>query len=422
MHAMPISVSWPAAVLGAVCGLAAGCGGTDVPRPTEPVSVGPIDLTAGPDVGGAPRFLAKADGPRFSGIAWTMIRGMSCSGAFVVPSAAAPPASAPAYVLTAGHCVRNPLYEANEVEAGTDISAAQATVVFRYFDDSRDAATTARVRALAFGTMKGKDIGIVELEPTCGQLRAQGVVPFVLSPRPSDGGEGIAVVGLPFLNPVSLAACHATRRVPLVLEGVYHWFDHEANDCQGIVGGSSGTPVFSLATGEVLAVVNTLATPLAGYLPCVEDHPCEVGDGITYAEGSAYASGISGLAGCFDATGRFDRELPACPLDRGVGLQPTPGSVALSVGAPPVTVALASAGASDYRFASGPAGTIDCRDAAAYGPVTDWATAPTLSVAAAAAPGVSLLCLQAGVGTDPTGAWQDLAAPTVVTVRTWSAD
>jgi len=351
-----------------------------------------------------------------------MVRGMSCSGALVVPSASPPASDPPAYVLTAGHCVRNPLYAANEIEAGVDAGDTQSTVLFRHFGDSPDAAVPAPVRAVAYGTMKGQDIGVVELEPTRGQLRAQGVVPFVLSGRPSELGEPVAVVGLPGLGNVSLAACQVTHRAPLILEGPYHWFDYEANDCQGLIGGSSGSPVFSLATGEVLAVVNTVADALGGFLPCMEDHPCEVGGGaIAYLEGSGYAGGVATLAGCFDDAGRFDPALAACPLDRGVGMQPSPGVVAATAGAPPVAVELAPAGLTDYRYAYGPAGVVDCRDQAAYGPVTDWAAVPSLSIETPSAPGVSVLCIQAGVGADPATGWQDPAMPTVVTVRTWNA-
>jgi len=400
----------------------AGCAGDGggVPRPTGLVSVGRIDLPAAA-MGGGQRPLTKEDGPRFSGIAWTMVRGMSCSGAFVVPSARPPAGDAPAYVLTAGHCVRNPLYAGNEIEAGLDVRDTQSMVLFRHFGDSPDAATMAMVRAVAFGTMKGQDIGIVELEPTRAQLRGQGVVPFVLSGRPGEFGEPIAVVGHPGLGNASLAACQITHGASMILEGPYHWYDYQANDCQGIIGGSSGSPVFSLATGEVLAVVNTVADPLAAFLPCMEDHPCEVGGGaIDYVEGSVYAGGVATLARCFDDGGRFDPSLAACPLDRGVGMQPSPGVVEVAAGAPPTTIDLAAAGLTDYRYAYGPAGTVDCRDPAGYGPVTSWVNAPSLSIATPSAPGVGVLCIQAGVGSDPAIGWQDPSMPTLVTVRTRS--
>jgi hypothetical protein len=155
----------------------------------------------------------------------------------------------------------------------------------------------------------------------------------------------------------------------------------------------------------------------------MEDHPCEADvAGTTYVEGSVYGGGVSGLARCFDATGRFDPALPTCPLDRGAGMQPAPGTLAITAGAPSEPLRLNPQGLTDYRFAYGPAGTVDCRDPAAYGPVTEWAAMQGLSIAPSSAPGVNLLCVQAGVGPDPSSGWQDLAMPTVVTVRTWSAD
>jgi hypothetical protein len=428
MH-RPSGLGWLAFAFGFLCGACssgADGGGVDIPRPMGAVSVGPIVLSGGQTVGGPDRNLTAADGPRFSGIGLLSVSNSRCTASLVVPSADLPVDDGPAYLLTAGHCVRAPFPGPDDVLRDLDLAATYSNVLFRYFADSESASTRVNAVTAPFVTMKGIDLAIIELAETRAQLRAAGVVPFVLSDRPTADSEAIAIVGHPNAAPATLTACPFERRLPLILEAVWHAFDAEADECQGIADGSSGSPVFSLATGEVVAVVSTQATPSPnGPLDdCLNNHPCEVTSaGVAYATGTTYTMGVSGLVGCFDPDGTLDLALPGCPLDRGVQMLPSPDNFTLTASATPapVSVALGANGLTHYRYVFAPAGAVDCRQAGGYGSVIAWADAPTITLTPPSAPGISLLCIQAGTGADPSTGWQDLATPTIVLVKVQAA-
>ncbi len=403
---------WAALALGG-CG-----GGAKFKRPTTATSEGPIALADGQTVGGPSRFLTVDDGPRFSGLAAMQIGG--CSGAFVVPAGLDLDADGPAYLLTAGHCLA--LAPPNTV--GTDISlGGDLSVQFHYFGDSPDAAVKVSTGRIAFVTMKGVDLALIELEASRHALRDEGVVPFVLADAPVDDGAEIAFAGHPRVtNPEGfavLAACHQLRRAPLLIEHIWHFFDVEANDCQGGSGGASGSPVFSLSSGRVVGVLNTGVDPVSPPSPCSLSQPCEAGpDTIHFVPGTAYAIPVDALGACFDATGRVDRTRVGCPLDRGVQMQPTadPLTFAAAPGTTlTATVPLDPVDLTHYRAAVGPAATTDCRSATSYGPITDWRAAPEIAATLPGDPGRYVVCVQAGLGPDPTTAgWQDLRTPTMV--------
>jgi hypothetical protein len=219
-----------------------------------------------------------------------------------------------------------------------------------------------------------------------------------------------------------MAACRQLRQVPLLLEGGFHWYDAAANDCQGVEFGASGSPILSLATGMVVGVLNTKAETGSPYDPCGLNQPCEAGPMyVDFYLGTNYAIPTTGLDACFDATGRFQVALDGCPLDRGVqmkALVPRLQLPAVPGASLPVDVPLSAEGLSHYRTAVVRAATDDCRDESAYGPVVALADAPAVAATVPGDPGISLLCLQAGRGPDPTaGGWQDARTPTVVAIE-----
>ncbi len=403
--------------------VAAGCGGEDVPRPTGPSSIGPIPLSDGQTVGGPARRLGIDDGPRFSGVAFITLQGQTCSGSLVVPATVDLAGDGPAYLLTAGHCVLGAGGSPNAVVGETKLEPLADRVRFRYFRDSVSAATEVAAKRVVFASMKGVDLAIVELAPSRSALRQAGVVPFVLSPDKSAEGEEIAFAGHPQVSSPDwtavLGACRQLREVPLVLEGGFHWYDVAANDCQGIESGVSGSPVFSLATGMVVGVVNTKAETGGALPPCALSQPCEAGrSDVSFVPGTNYAIPTADVDACFDAVGAFDVTLRDCPLDRGIQVEPLVARVDLPAApgqALPFEVVLAAHGPSYYRAAVVPAATADCRDTTPYGAIRALTEAPVVAATVPGDPGISLLCLQAGAGADPTAiGWQDARTPTVI--------
>jgi hypothetical protein len=410
--------------LGLLLGLAA-CGGGGVKRPTTPSSEGPIVLGDGQELGGPARALGVDDGPRFSGVASVVLGHASCSGSFVVPAGLDLDTDGPAYLLTAGHCVRIGKMP-NDVSVDVPLDGYD-DVRFRLFGDSPDAAVQVHARRVTFSTMKGRDLAFVELQPTRHALRAQGIVPFVLAETPIANVGEIAYAGHPQHMdpdaPAALGACHQTRRVLLLLEDMWHFYDTGADDCMGVEAGVSGSPVFSLADGRVVGVMSTGVDPaVQPPYPCGLNQPCEAGpEAIHFVPGTNYAAPVDGLGGCFDDTGRFDRAHAGCPLDRGVQMNPAVDQIKVTAtpGSPlAVEVPLMASGVTHYRYVVGPAATTDCRTTASYGAVVAQPDAPKIVATVPGEPALLVVCVQAGRGPDPSSAnWQDERTPTVITVR-----
>jgi hypothetical protein len=78
-------------------------------------------------------------------------------------------------------------------------------------------------------------------------------------------------------------------------------------------------------------------------------------------------------------------------------------------------LALDTQGLTHYRTLVAPAGGDDCRDVARYGAVVSAAESPSIHATVPGEPGLNLICIQAGVGSDPAGGgWQDASHPTMV--------
>jgi len=329
----------------------------------------------------------------------------------------------PAYLLTAGHCLLGAGSAPNQIEFDVELQPRPDGVRFRHFADSPGAATVVQAERVMFATLKGVDLAIVELVPSRRALRAAGVVPFLLAATASADGDDIAYAGHPQLTdplaPAVLGACRQLRRAPLVLEGQFHWWDVVVNMCQGTGPGASGSPVFALATGEVIGVLNTGVQVGEASVPCAINHPCEAQPAFRSVEGASYAIPVHGLGGCFDADGRFDRGHDTCRLDRDVQMQPTRERIVVASnpgGAVTLSEPLAARGLTHYRTLAGPADALDCRDPSGYGPIVARSDAPSLAATVAGDPGEYLLCVRAGAGADDGAGWQDPWTPTVVRI------
>jgi uncharacterized protein (TIGR03437 family) len=376
-----------------------------------------------PAAGGIPGtswLLENRDGrsQAYSGI----VRFGGCTGSFLKPAPGEVPPDAPAYVLTAGHCIR--LSAANEVIVSEASNRFAAT--FGYFIDTQDQQVTFRSRRVVYSTMKGHDVAIVELDTTYGELIQRGYRPLEFATEPPQPDEPVLVTGIPSRDIPSdevflrQAACKLDGRATLV-EHVWTFHDFYRHDCADIKGGSSGSPMLSARSGKILGVVNTTTLGnqfFGGGFDCYLNIPCEVRpEGPVVSRETSYAAPALGLEKCFRSDAVFDLNWPGCPLDQGAQLAFS-GTLARTTrphvedaSGPPHRVTwnttLSGAAFSHYRYKTGPEASTDCRNPQGYGAPLNLADAPRIDQPAPETPGGYYLCVVAGSSPTPDATWQE---------------
>lgn len=307
--------------------------------------------------------------PELSGVARLRVMG-TCTAFLVRPR---PSPEAPVYVLTNGHCVLGGSVQ-NQVE--TNIPTRNGTVSFQYFFDNRNRSEAVPIKSIPYGTLKGLDVSVVELDTTWQRLDAMGVLPVTLAESPLRQGDEVYTVGAP-VNGVPVeeqwlrrSDC-AVERIAQLAEGPWKFHDALRLRCGAAFGGASGSPVFDRRTNHVAAIINTSTqgnTFSSGDFVCFTNSPCELnGTGAAVELDAGYALPLNGIDGCFDSGGRFNLRLPGCPLDPGIEFT-VRGAPLLSVRPGAAwNVTLASALYTHFRYKTGIEGQTDCRDERGYG-------------------------------------------------------
>lgn len=229
--------------------------------------------------------------------------------------------NAPAYAVTNGHCSIIP----NFPEAAEIITNKSSDMVFKlnYFVNNKSNVRLVDVRQIVYATMKGTDITVLELNTTFKQLVKEGFTPLTIDSAPASFGESVQVVGVPgngvqpSLRYLHKAVCETGQSVNLN-EDVYQWKNSVRHRCS-TVGGMSGSPMISLNTNKVVAIVNTGVDDEALTQPeCSWNRPCEIsGNGsISTLPQENYAQRVNAIPSCFDHRGIFNLNIVSCSLEK----------------------------------------------------------------------------------------------------------
>lgn len=237
--------------------------------------------------------------------------------------------TAPAYMLTNGHCV------------GLDTASANQTVVdaegmgeAAFFNVS-GAAESDIVRVPAerveYATMRARDIAVVRLASTLGELRAAGAVPLPINGAAATDGAEVVNIAVPTQNVdpdawvLRKGGCVLSESFD-VIEWRWLWTDAPVSHCASVLGGSSGSPL--IADGEIVSIINTTTlgvNPASGGF-CYLGKPCAVSAaGVNFVPGESYGVDVTGVENCFVA-GVFTLD-GGCPLEVTTLWEPLGGGV-----------------------------------------------------------------------------------------------
>ena len=354
--------------------------------PTETVTSGADPMPASPGDSPAaaptePLANAKGQSEAYSGIGAISGFGSACTG-FLLDVG---PTQGPAYAMTNGHCVG--LFDSTTVVRDQPVAAA--TMTFRLFADTPNARLVVPIRSVRYATMRGTDVAIIQLGTTRAALSGLAAYRLGAAPRPATDLRvvGIPVNGIPNAERVLRATGCAAAGTHRLLEWLWVWNAAQANNCPGIVGGSSGSPVFRAGSPLVVAGIITTTTIGAADPPgCYLGEPCQLDPtGVARNNLTNYAMPVAAWAKCFTANG-FVATARGCPTERTSVTVSNPVRAVQPGGRWHATVA----GADSPLTKAGPAATTDCRRAAGYTSGGDALSAPL-----PAADGFYLLCAAA---------------------------
>ncbi|AYF99139.1 trypsin-like serine peptidase [Protaetiibacter intestinalis] len=232
----------------------------------------------------------------------------------------------PAWVLTNGHCAG----DLGRFDQQTTIGAAGVGhAVFLRAAGNLDATYSRDVVEVGYSTMRFTDTALVRLEGTLGELQALGLRAVPIADDEPAPGDEVVNVGVPVQHldeddrVLRRGECTLGEQQTLI-EGSWTWFGAWANDCPGIVQGSSGSPLLRLASDgtpeAIVAVINTTTAGASRDIggPCFLQQPCEMHDGeARLVVDTSYAQSVAGIGRCLDAaTGELTFG-EGCPLPRG---------------------------------------------------------------------------------------------------------
>ncbi|MEU8225970.1 serine protease [Kribbella sp. NPDC048915] len=215
-----------------------------------------------------------------------------------------------ALVLTNGHC-----YEGGFLQPGQVLvnRASSRSITLLRPDSSR--AGTIRAERILFGTMTKTDMIVYQVNESYASIKSRlNVTPLTLAEQAPSDGAGMAVVSGYWKR---IYTCSVQATIPQLREGDWTWqnsIKYRQPGCETI-GGTSGSPVVSTSTGQVIGVNNTGNEDGE---QCTVNNPCEVdADGnITVDQGAAYGQQTWWLYTCLTANRTLDLNKSGCELPK----------------------------------------------------------------------------------------------------------
>lgn len=308
--------------------------------------------------------------------------------------------SAPAVVVANGHCVGI----ATKGDNVRNNEAFEADISFNHFADTTGKQVKAKVDRLIYANMTTKDLSVMRLNLTYGDLRKAGVKPFKVA-RKFEPGEmqSMAIPTNGVANDqqfIRQNKCQVGARAD-VMESTFVWRDQLAFSCPA-VGGSSGSGLFNPRSRELMGLMNTgnkEDDPKNPSMPCRYNGPCDITDGIQPTLDRRYGLDVTFLHDCVKSC-EFSPSEKNCPLPSQPQASPLVSSPTNDLSKP---IMLEIPGREprfqSYKVKMGPAGSTDCAEPSGYTESKSSYFPPRTK----AAEGAYVLCV---FGQNKNGQWQ----------------
>ncbi|MHA8051238.1 hypothetical protein V7S79_08970 [Aquirufa sp. ROCK-SH2] len=238
---------------------------------------------------------------------------MTCTATYIeVPNQSL---DSPAYIITNGHCT-NFNYEDNPIYVDVPLNAKVTFKVLAGVPESQQISFS--TKKIAYATMKGTDLAIVELNHSNQELKKAGIIPLKIASSIPALGSSIQTFGFPLsLQPIQLRVSNGTQgNSTSIAEFIWLWQDFYSNNFKNIAGGSSGSPVMENLNKGIWGMVNT--TTANGLGTCELGSPCEFLNNYspTVHASTTYTLDIRSIRNSFNNKGLFDIQLPSNELEK----------------------------------------------------------------------------------------------------------
>ncbi|OKP02035.1 trypsin-like serine peptidase [Xenorhabdus eapokensis] len=330
------------------------------------------------------------------------LNGFSHCTATLISGEDAPNKDTPALILTAGHCINS------DVGTNDVIVDKSAPEFWRYtpdyFIDKKDELSPIKVNRILYSTMKYEDIAVLQLDATYGDLAKKGYHPLKLKKNLEMKHQPIVLTHIPVDNVdydyayLRKSECNITGKSPVLYEGYSPWIWSPvfSVNCDGIAGGTSGSPVFEKDKTDVIGVLNTTVTPrMTG---CGLGRPCTIENnkGVPI-EGASYFIPVDSIANALTKDSRLD--LSKLENDSGNILERSPLWVTQSVN--PVDgekakwdiVIKETANVKNIRYKTGLISDVDCSDETGYSASIPASQSPLQNMLVPNKEGIYKLCV-----------------------------
>ncbi|MFI5528405.1 serine protease [Kitasatospora sp. NPDC051853] len=231
----------------------------------------------------------------------------NCSGSLVrLPNSQA---SDPALILSNGHCLDTGMPSAGQVLVNRASSRT-----FSLLNSAGTKVATLRANKMVYGTMTDTDVSIYQLNTSYAAIKSSyNISPLTVSASHPTAGTAIKVVSGYWKR---IYSCNIDGFVYRLKEGSWTFKDsvRYTSSCNTI-GGTSGSPVVDVNTGQVVAVNNTGNESGES---CTVNNPCEVDQSgkVTVRKGINYAQQTYQIPGCFGPGNVLNLSLAGCALPK----------------------------------------------------------------------------------------------------------